>query len=300
MADTFTAVDLSQLPAPLVVETLDYETIYADILTRFLALPGNEDFDATVESDPAVKILQLYALEAMTWRARVNDAARAVMVAFAQEGDLDHLAVLFGVQRRVIIPADPANNIAAIMETDGDLRRRVLLAPEGYSVAGPEGAYIFHALSADPDVLDASAIETDQPGEVLVTILSRTGDGSAPEALRLAVYAYLSDETRRPLTDIVTVQSVTMLHYEVVAILTTYAGPDSDIVLEEARARLDRYIAENHRLGRDVTRSGIFSALHCPGVQNVTLISPAADIVADRTQAASCTSIAILHGGVGE
>src|SRR3546814_9711108 len=52
--------------------------------------------------------------------------------------------------------------IPAVMESDSDLRRRLVLAPEGYSVAGPEGAYIFHALSAHPDVLDASAIRSEE------------------------------------------------------------------------------------------------------------------------------------------
>ncbi|MFT3967913.1 MAG: baseplate J/gp47 family protein [Sphingobium sp.] len=298
MADTFTAVDLSKLPAPSVVEALDYETIYADILADFLE--REPDFDATVESDPAVKLLQVAALREFTIRARINDAARAVMVAFAEEGDLDHLAAVFGVERLTLTPADTINNVAAVMEDDTDLRRRVLLAPEGYSVAGPEGAYIFHALSASSDVLDASAVETEQPGEVLVTVLSRNGAGAAAPELVATVAAYLSDETRRPLTDMVTVQSAQIVDYAVIATLTTFAGPDSAIVLAESRARLDAYIAETHRLGRDITRAGIIAALYCPGVQNVDLASPAADIVLDRTQAGNCTGIAIAYAGTGE
>ena len=46
------------------------------------------------------------------------------------------------------------------------------------SVAGPTGAYEFHALSADGDVKDAAAT-SPAPGEVVVTVLSRTGDGAA-------------------------------------------------------------------------------------------------------------------------
>ena len=83
------------------------------------------------------------------------------------------------------------------MESDADFRRRIILAPEGYSVAGPEGAYIFHALSADPDVLDASAT-SPTPGEVVVTVLSRTGDGTAPPELLATVEAAGSaDDVRR-------------------------------------------------------------------------------------------------------
>ena len=93
--------------------------------------------------------------------------------------------------------ADPLSGAPAVMESDADFRRRIILAPEGYSVAGPEGAYIFHALSADPDVLDASAT-SPTPGEVVVTVLSRTGDGTAPPELLATVEAAVSADDVPP------------------------------------------------------------------------------------------------------
>jgi phage-related baseplate assembly protein len=71
-------------------------------------------------------------------------------------------------------------------------------------------------------------------------------------------------------------------------------------VLAAGRRRLDAYVAACHLLGRDVTRSGIFGALHIDGVVNVTIASPAADIVIDRTQASWCTGITVTHAGTGE
>jgi len=81
-------------------------------------------------------------------------------------------------------------------------------------------------------------------------------------------------------------------------VLATFT--DSQVVLAEARSRLDRYIAESHRLGRDVTRSGLFAALHAEGVQRVEISSPAADVVVDRTQATYCTAVTLTHGGNDE
>ncbi|MBC3940944.1 baseplate J/gp47 family protein [Sphingomonas albertensis] len=294
---TFTAVDLSRLPAPTIVETLDFDTIYGQMLAQLVALLP--DFDATVESDPAVKLLQVAAYREMLLRARVNDAARAVMPAYAIGADLDNLAALMGVVRLVITPADAQTGAAAVLESDEDFRRRLVLAPEGYSVAGPEGAYIFHALSASPDVLDASAT-SPTTGEVRVTVLARAGTGVASAALLAAVLAYVSAETRRPLTDYVTIQSAQIVPYAVAASITTFAGPDGSIVIAEARARLSAYIANSHRLGRDITRSGIFAALHVEGVQNVVLTSPASDVVLDRTQAGWCTASNVVHAGLGE
>jgi len=83
----FTPVDLSRLPAPQVIATLSFEAIYADLLAGLQAMVP--DFDATIESDPAVKLLQLVAYREMLIRAKINDAARAVMPAFAVGADLD-------------------------------------------------------------------------------------------------------------------------------------------------------------------------------------------------------------------
>lgn len=297
MADaTFTAVDLSRLAAPGIVETLDYEAILADLIAMARQLMPAF---APLESDPAVKLLQIFAYREMLLRQRVNDAARAVMPAYAIGSDLDHLAALLGVTRFTLDPGDPVLGISPTLESDTDLRRRMVLAPEGYSVAGPEGAYIFHALSADPDVLDASAI-SPTPGAVIVSVLSRAGDGTASAELIAAVDAFVSDETRRPLTDFVTVQSAGIVVYAVDATITTFSGPDGGVVLAEAERRLADYVESSHRLGRDITRSGLFSALHVEGVQNVVLTSPAADIVIERDQAPWCSGTHVTYAGTGE
>ncbi|ATI81461.1 baseplate assembly protein [Sphingobium yanoikuyae] len=293
---TFTAVDLSRLPAPDIIEALDFETILADAVARMQTLmPAFE----TRDSDPATKLLQLFSYAAQMLRQRVNDAVRAVMPAYAVGGDLDNIAALFGIVRLTIAPADDQLGIAAVMESDTDFRRRMVLAPEGYSVAGPEGAYIFHALSASADVLDASATSPN-PGEVLLSILSRTGAGEASADLVETVRAYASHETRRPLTDLVNAQSAQIIEYAVDATITTFSGPDGGVVLASARAGLEDYVASSHKLGRDITRSGIFAALHVPGVQNVVLTAPADDIIISRTQAPYCTGITITHAGAGE
>lgn len=297
MAGAFSQVDLSQLAAPDAVETLDFEAILSAMLADLVA--RDPSFSALLESDPAMKILEVAAYRELLLRQRVNDAVRAVMPAYAMGADLDNIAALFGVARLVITPADATTNTPAVMESDADFRRRMVLAPEGYSVAGPEGAYIFHALTADADVLDVSAI-SPEPGQVLVSVLSRTGNGTASAGLLATVDAYLSADTRRPLTDFVVVQSAEIIGYTVSAQVTTYAGPDAAVVIAAGTERLNSYIAENHRLGRDITRAGIIGALFVPGVQNVTLSAPAADIAVNDEQAAFCTAVSVVHVGVGE
>lgn len=297
----FSAIELDKLPAPSVVETLDYEVILAELKNSMIALdPAMADVLA-LESEPATKLLQVWALREMLLRQRINESSKAVMLAYAIGTDLDQIAARYNVERLLIDAGDAGAfpPVDATYEADNDFRRRVQLSLEGFSTAGPEGAYIFHALSADGDVLDASAT-SPTPGNVLVTVLSRTGDGTAAAPLLAAVDAILSADDVRPLTDLVTVQSAIIKNYTVDATLYFYSGPDSGVVMAEASLQLDNYIGANHRLGHDVTLSGIYAALHQPGVQRVELTSPVANIVVGRTAAAYCNSITLVNGGYDE
>ncbi len=299
MAGAFTAVDLSKLPSPDVVEVIDYEVILQAMIEDLKS--RSEDFDAILESEPAIKLLEVAAFRETILRQRINEAARSVMLAYAMDSDLDQIAARYNVERLVIDPGDPDAQppIDPIMEDDASLRRRVQLAFEGLSTAGSIGNYLFHALGADADVLDAS-VESPTPGQVVVNVLSRSGDGTAPPALLDAVDATLSAEDVRPLTDQVTVQSAEIVNYTIDAELTLYPGPDGDVVLQAATAAVQLHIEESSRLGRDVSLSAIYAALHQEGVQKVTLNSPVADIAIANHQAPSCTSVNVIVGGVDE
>ncbi len=112
--------------------------------------------------------------------------------------------------------------------------------------------------------------------------------------------ATLSADDVRPLTDHVLVKSAEILPYSVTASLTVYDGPDAEVVLAAAQSALNAYVAGSHRLGRDVTLSGLYAALHQEGVQNVVLTSPTANIVADWDQATWCTGTTVTIGGVDD
>jgi len=297
MAGGFSAIDLSQLPAPDAVQAVDYETTLAAMLADLRARAP--EFDALVESDPAFKLMEAAAYFKVLTLQRVNDAARAVMPAYSMAADLDQIAARYGVVRLVIDAGDPAAlpPIAPTLETDEDLRRRMLLSFEGLSTAGPVGSYIFHALGADADVADAS-VQSPAPGEVLVTVLSRTGDGTATPAVIAAVLSVLNADEVRPLCDQVSVQAAEIITYAVSATLTVYPGPDSAVVREAAEVAVRAYVDAQHRLGRDVTLSGLYAALHQPGVQKVTLTEPAADLPLNDGQAAYCTGLNVQLGGV--
>lgn len=296
MTSTFTAVDLSQLPAPNVVEELDFEAIFSAMLADLQA--RDSTFGALVESDPAYKILEVSAYREMIIRQRVNDGAHAVMLAYATGADLDQIAANYNIDRLVFAEGDPSAipPLDPTYESDDDLRRRIQLSPEGYTVAGSKGAYVFHGLSADANVKDAQAT-SPTPGTVTIYILARDGNGAAGVDLVDSVEDYLNAETIRPMTDNVTVQSASITEYAVEASLTVYPGPDAEVIRQSAEDAARDYVESVHAIGYDVTRSGLYAALHQSGVQNVILTTPAADIVIGDGEAAYCTSLTVTIGG---
>ncbi|MGP5567245.1 baseplate assembly protein [Pseudomonas helleri] len=293
-------LDLSRLPAPLVLEPLDFETLYQEALTDIRGLMG-DNWSAALESDPVVKLLEKAAYDKMMSRARINDAAKALLLAFARDSDLDHLAANYNVQRLLVVAADPGAvpPIEVQYESDDSLVERTLFAFEGMSIAGPRDAYVFHAMSADGRVADAR-VGSPSPAIVEVSILSRIGDGVASEDLLEVVREALSDEDVRPLGDRVIVRSAGLIGYRIEAVLYLYPGPEIELILAEARSSLDRYINTQRRLGRDIRRSAIHAALHVSRVQRVELIHPVKDVVVLDHQAANCTGFSVVFGGTDE
>ncbi|WP_308538753.1 baseplate assembly protein [uncultured Pantoea sp.] len=299
-------IDLSQLPAPNVVETLDYETLLAERKATLISLyPADEQASVArvlaLESDPLVKLLQENAYREVILRQRINEAAKAVMVAWANGSDLDQLGANNGVTRLVLTPADTSATppVEAVVERDEDFRARIAAAFEGLSVAGPSGAYEFHARSADGRVADASAI-SPSPASVTITVLSREGNGAAGSDLLAIVNVALNDEDVRPVADRVTVQSAQIVDYRVDATLYLYPGPEAEPIRAAAEAKLKAFVNTQARLGRDIRKSALYAALHVEGVQRVELAQPVADVVLDKTQAAFCTGYQITVGGSDE
>lgn len=298
-------IDLSQLPAPDVVETLDYETLLAERKATLISLYPEEQQAAvartlSLESEPIVKLLQENAYREVILRQRINEAAKAV-VAYALDDDLDQLGANNGVERLTITPADETAipPTAAVMESNDDFRARIAAAFEGLSVAGPTGAYEYHARSADGRVADASAI-SPSPAVVTVTVLAREGNGTAADDLLAVVDAALNDENVRPVADRVGVQSAQIVEYAIEAELYLYPGPEAEPIRAASEAKLAAYVTAQKRLGRDIRLSALYAAIHVEGVQRVNLIQPVADVVLDKTQAAYCTGYTLTVGGSDE
>lgn len=295
-------VDLSQLPQPQIIETLDFEVILQEVNALIIAaFPVGERASVAaaleLESEPLNVIAQVIAYREMMLRQRINEGAAACMLSHAVFSDLDNLAVNLNTQRLTITEATDIAD--AVMEIDSAFRLRAQSAFEGLSVAGPTGAYEYFAKSASGQVADAKAI-SPSPATLVVSILSTEGDGSASQTLLTQVNAALSAEDKRPVADRMTLQSAEIISYAINARLYRYPGPESEPITKAAQDSLRDWIVNQGKIGRDVARSAIMAALHVQGVQRVEIIAPAQYMVNGDTQAAYCTGFTLLEGGTDE
>lgn len=325
-------IDLAQLPAPAIVEALDFETLLAARKSAFLELmPDDQRADLaqvlSLESEPLTKLLEENVYRELLWRQRVNEAAKASLLAYAQKTDLDNRAADYGITRLLLSPADPdaVPPIEAVYESDDRLRYRCQMALEGLTVAGSRGAYHFHALSAHAQISDASidsptfeAVDVGAevramlpagaivltcsyaaglvdplPGDVTVAVLATSTATIPVDELVGTTQAALSADEVRPLTDRPRVLSGVPSDYLVNAVLEFDDGPDHTVVLANANQRLQDAIAAGRKLGGLMPRSVLFAALQAPGVRRVLLDQPPVDVVCDLRHYPNCTGVTV-------
>ena len=254
-----------------------------------------------LESEPVVKLLEENAYLELLLRTHINESAKAVMLAYATGSDLDQLGALFGIKRLIIQAGDLNAHppIPTQYEDDERFRTRIQMSLEGLTTAGSRASYEFHALSTSAKIKDVD-VTSPTAGTVKVAILSTEGQGTADSDLINAVKKQLNAEHIRPLTDTVLVESAVILPYEIRATLTLYPSVLESVVMANVNQAITHYTNKQHLLGIDITLSGIYSALHQEGVQNVKLTQPVADLIVQPHQAAYCSQIQINVGGRDE
>lgn len=182
-------------------------------------------------------------------------------------------------------------------ESDDSLYQRMRESVEGYSTAGPSGAYIYHAKSASALVEDVTAT-SPSAGKVDIRVLCKGGE--MPDSALLGIIsAALNNEKIRPLTDEVTVSAPTAKSFNIN--LTYYVGNDSGMSLTAAAsavaAAVDEYISwQTAKIGRDINPSYLTQLVMQVGVKRVVITEPEYTAVSD-TEAAQLGTKVINAGG---
>lgn len=261
-------IDFSSIPAPEIIEELDFETILAAMIADLQS--RDPSYSEILESDPGIKILEVAAARELILRQRINDALKATLLRYASGGDLDNLAAFYGVTRLED-------------EIDETLRLRTIDRVMGSSTAGGRSWYRFQALSASSLIADVN-VDSPAPGEVRISVLSTQNNGVPSTALLEIVDDVVQSDAVRVITDTVTTVSAELVTVNVQA--QVWLLPEAPAtVFDTLESTLRADFAAESGLGWDVTLSWLIAKLQQPGVQRVMLQAPTAQVICDANMA---------------
>lgn len=127
-----------------------------------------------------------------------------------------------GEVSEIVDPLPYIKSVANVSETEGgadiesdeSYQERIWLAPESYSVAGPEGAYKYWAKTYSSAIGDVVANSNQAAGEVDIAFLLSDGSIPGPETIS-GLQEFLKNDGIRPLTDKVVVSSPAEVKYSI-------------------------------------------------------------------------------------
>ncbi len=277
--------ELASLPEPNIIAELNYETRLAELVERLvqqMSAHGVEYDVGALETDPAVILTEVMAYADLNLRQRINEAARANLLAYATGADLDILAQFYDVSR-------------LYSETDDALRRRVVLAIQGRSTGGTAPRYRYVALSADPLVSDAVVYSIDRDPTVRVAIFSGAGGVVSP-ALIAKVDAALQNDAVRMVNDVIVVEGAVEEVIDVAANIWLQPSASSSLIAEIETALRSAW-TEEMTLGHDVTLSWLYSKLQVAGVHKIEITAPIGDLDVPFNRAAALGTVSLSEAG---
>lgn len=188
------------------------------------------------------------------------------------------------------------------VESDEALAERIKLAPSKLSVAGPHDAYVYHALSYSPSIIDVSVYgKDDTPGVVYIHPLLE--GGVLPQSAFLTgLKEFLSGDTIRPLTDTLSVTAATASNYK---INFTWYLSTADIdkiaqITEQVTQAAETYrLWQQSKNGRDINPDYLIQLLKAAGAKRVLITTPVFTKL-EKNQVAQCsadTDVTITYGG---
>ena len=185
-------------------------------------------------------------------------------------------------------------------ESDSDFADRIRLAPNSFSVAGPEKAYVYHAKSVSPAIIDVK-VDSPTPGEVDVYVLLTDGTLPTEDTLE-QIEEHLSDENIRPLTDYVVVKAPTASNYEIELHYWINQEDSSKAaqIQSDVEAAVEQYrLWQQTKIGRDITPGKLLQLVFAAGASRVdnSKLKPAAWKKLEAMQVAQCTKVSVVYEG---
>jgi phage-related baseplate assembly protein len=185
------------------------------------------------------------------------------------------------------------------VDGDNGYRERIRLSPSKFSTAGPVRAYEYYALSADPDIISARAV-SPEPGVVTIYVLMDGGNIPTEEVLQ-KVLAAVNDETVRPLTDLVRVQTPTQVSYDIELTYYMSAVDEAAVIgtVEGANGAIAQYNKwQTETLGRDINPDELRKLILAPQWADGLVGAARVDVVFPQHTLLDGLSVAKFSGNI--
>jgi phage-related baseplate assembly protein len=298
----FSLIDPSQFP-PLTLDIIpDEEVIIQERLAQFKERwtfydpPLGAQYDVgETPFDPARIQIEAMAAAEVNIRSSLNAWGNATTLAHAWGDNLDALASRF--------PGAPArlNKGQPDEESDDRYRRRLWLSNNVYNTAGAAEAYLFHAVTAVPELRDVSAtIERASLASDAIVVITCMVDGPDPRpslAHLEAVRFTLARPSVAPESEVFAVRACRIIDLKVEARIWTYPGADGADVVKAAETEIAKLIRSQYYLGVDNSAEAFRAALYRPGVQEVELVNPIANVTVDEQSVVRVSGVKIVPMG---
>lgn len=315
--------DLGDVPA---VEPVSFENIKKDrdeYLKAALKAVGIDYDVTTLETDPlVVAYSEGGGYNEAKLRQRINEAIRSLSLSTSIGGDLDHLGITYAGVSRLIYTNDKKDKPedarwdeekGAWVENDEAYRNRIILGYEAFSTAGPEGAYIFHALELDgvKDIDDVAVYSEEDSAtysdgiyadaysfglrktpfqnrnngdyvlapEVLIVVCPTISYGDSDQRLLNRVFKAVTSEDTRPIGDNVRIEPATKNSYDIEVQLFYAPGADVNTLKCEAEERLRAYAKARRKIGLSIQREVIGGRAAIGDGVTVNVVKPEKDIL---------------------
>jgi phage-related baseplate assembly protein len=306
-------LELSQLPPFVVIQVPDAEAILAARMAKLVEIwtqndpPAGAIYDTQgLEFDPIKITQEVSTYFEIMLEDRVNQAARAVTLAFAINGDLDAIASRYPGG----MPREPG-------ESDDMYRTRIWLSPNTLSQWGTYESYTFFGLTgadlAGMPLRDCMAWSNPGQPNVYVVIMAdgppvtANPDGTftafpspvPSDAQVTAVYSYITErgQGRKGLTDVVSVVSPKVVQTDYSIRILVFPGWDQVAIMQQLAIALATLIENQRYIGFSHTLAAIDAVLKVSGVFNVLIDSPAADVIIAQDAAVVVNSITLTYAG---
>lgn len=191
----------------------------------------------------------------------------------------------------------------ADIESDAELAERIRIAPNSFSVAGPEKAYVYHASTVSAAIIDVKAT-SPEPGFVNVYALLEGGELPSDELLS-QIEDHLRADTLRPLTDYVEALAPVKRDFSI-HVDYWIASDDKmkSVAIQEAvEQAVNQYRTwQQTKIGRDISPSRLIHNVISAGAARIdesTLRPNAFEAVGDY-EVAQCVDVTINYKGFKE